>query len=227
MRVKLSKDDSIHVTDEVINTQIHLIGTILAILGTAILIVKASITSDNWHIVSFSIYGASLIALFLASTLHHGINADKKIEFVLKLFDYFSINSLIAGTFTPLCLIFLRNWLGWTVFGVIWFLAAFGIAIKAVIPKIPKWFTNTLYISMGWIGVVIAIPLFKLIKFEGIGLLLTGGIFYSVGFIIYNIEKPNPVKGKFGFHEIWHILVLLGAASHYFMMLNIVLPLIP
>jgi len=181
--------------------------------------------SKPWHIVSFSIYGTSLIALFLASTLHHGINTSKRVEFILRLFDYFSINSLIAGTFTPLCLIFLRNWLGWTVLGVIWFLASIGIVIKAIIPKIPKWFTNTLYITMGWIGITIAIPLFKIINWQGIGLLLLGGIFYTAGFIIYNIEKPNPIKGKFGFHEIWHIFVLLGAASHYFMMLSIVLPL--
>ncbi|MBN2546901.1 MAG: hemolysin III family protein [Spirochaetes bacterium] len=221
---KLSKDGSINVTDEIINTQTHMIGAIFSLFGLVVLIVKSSIASKPWHIVSFSIYGASLLLVFLASTLHHGVNSSPKIEFIFKLFDYFAIFPLIAGTYTPLCLILLKNWLGWSVFGVVWALAVIGIVIKAIYPDIPRWFSSTIYITMGWVGTVIAIPLFKYLKLSGIVLLVLGGIFYSAGFIIYNIEKPNPIKGKFGFHEIWHILVMLGALSHYLMMYFIVLP---
>lgn len=224
MKKKVSKDGSKNVTDEIINTQTHLVGAIFSLFGLVILIVKSSIETKPWHIVSFSIYGASLLLVFLASTLHHGVNANPKIEFILKLFDYFAIFPLIAGTYTPLCLILLRNWLGWSVFGVVWGVAIIGIAIKALFPDIPRWFSSTIYITMGWLGAVIAIPIFQFIKIPGLLLLILGGFFYSIGFIIYNFEKPNPVKGKFGFHEIWHILVMLGAASHYFMMLFYVFP---
>jgi len=220
----LSKDGSVFVTDEIINTQTHIIGTIFAILGAALLIVKSSTAAKPWHIVSFSIYGVTLIALFLASSLHHGINSKKKIESIFRLFDYFAIFPLIAGTYTPLCLILLRDWLGWTVFGVIWFLAILGIVLKAINPKLPKWVSSVFYITMGWIGVIIAFPLIKFIKCDGLFYLILGGIFYSIGFIIFTIEKPNPVKGKFGFHEIWHIFVLLGAGSHFLLMFVKVLP---
>ena len=222
-----SNDDSVHVTDEVFNTSSHLAGTIIAVLGTVLLILKAA-TGDYddkpWRIVSFSIYGVTLILMFLCSTLHHGINAKRSTEELFRLFDYFAIFPLIAGTFTPICLVTLRSepqW-GWGTFGTIWGLAAVGIMIKAIFPKIPKWVTNTIYLSMGWIGIVLAIPFYLTVR-ETVGilpivLLTLGGVFYTVGSAIFYGEWPNPVKGKFGFHEIWHIFVILGAASHYLIM---------
>ena len=222
-----SKDDSVHVTDEVFNTASHLAGTIIAVLGTVLLILKGA-TGDYddkpWRIVSFSVYGATLILMFLCSTLHHGINAKRSTEELFRLFDYFAIFPLIAGTFTPICLVTLRGqpqW-SWGMFGTIWGLAAIGILIKAVYPKIPKWVTNTIYLSMGWIGIILAIPFYLTVR-ETFGILpivfLTlGGVFYTVGSAIFYGEWPNPIKGKFGFHEIWHIFVILGAASHYMIM---------
>lgn len=223
---KRSKDDSIFVTDEIINTSTHLSATIFAILGTVLLIVKSSSTSTDyvWRVVSFAIYGASLIFQFLASSLHHGINSKRKIEEIFRLFDYFAIFPLIAGTFTPICLVTLRTktvvgWpIGWALFGTIWGLAAFGIAIKAVFPKIPKWVTNTIYLSMGWIGIILAIPFYLESGIWPVTLLTIGGVFYTVGSFIFYKEWPNPIEGKFGFHEIWHIFVILGAVSHFFIM---------
>ena len=213
-----SKDDSIHVTDEVFNTSSHLVGTIFSIVGTVFLIVKSSIMAKGFHIVSFSVYGATLILVFLSSTLHHGINSTKKTEGIFKLLDYFAIFPLIAGTFTPFCLVTLRTPIGWAIFGIVWGLAVIGITIKAVFPKIPKWVTNTIYLSMGWIGLILAIPLFRVIGFIPILLIAIGGVFYTVGSVIFYIEKPNIVKGKFGFHEIWHIFVIFGAFTHYIVM---------
>jgi len=219
-----SKDGSKFVTDEIFNTASHLSGSIASLLGMVLLIVKSSVLGDPWKIVSFSIYGITLLMVFFASAMHHGINSSKKTEEFLKLLDYSAIFPLIAGTFTPLCLVTLRTPIGWSVLGVIWGLAIIGITIKVIFPKIPKWTTNTIYISMGWIGGILAIPLFSKIGIVGFLYLLLGGILYSVGSAIYYSEKPNPVPGKFGFHEIWHIFVIAGALFHYLLMFFIVLP---
>ncbi len=217
-----SKDGSIHVTNEVINTATHLSATIFAILGTVLLVVRAATTDTPdkvWRIVSFAVYGASMIFQFAASTLHHGINGEHKTEELFRLFDYLAIFPLIAGTFTPICLITLREtfW-GWSMFGTIWGLALFGILLKSIAPNIPKWVTNTIYLSMGWIGIVLAIPFYMKDGIWAVLVLTLGGIFYTVGSAIFYGEKPNPIEGYFGFHEIWHIFVILGVASHYAIM---------
>lgn len=221
---QLSKDESIHITDEIINTSTHIFGTMLALLGMVLLIVKSSIIGDPWKIVSFSIYGTTLFLLFLASSLHHGINASKKTEELFRLFDYLAIFPLIAGTYTPLCLILLRNEIGWSVLGVIWAIAITGIVIKSSFKKFPKWAVNAIYIGLGWVGTVFVIPLYFQQGIEPIIYIAAGGIVYSIGFIVFNSEKPNFVPGKFGFHELWHILVLLAAVIHYLGMYFYVLP---
>jgi len=214
----LSKDQSPHVTDEIFNTASHLTGAILAILGIVLLIVESAVAGKVWHIVSFSIYGFSLILLFTASTLHHGINASEQTEEFLRTMDYLAIFPLIAGTYTPFCLVVLRGTLGWSMFGVVWGIAALGIVLKASIRTLPKWVSNTFYLTLGLMSIVLVIPLFQALGFPAVGLLILGGVFYVGGNIIFSIEKPNPVPGKFGFHEIWHIFVLLGAFCHYALM---------
>lgn len=221
---KLSKDGSIHVTDEVINTITHTAGAIFSLLGLVLLVVLSSIQGKVWHIVGFSIYGFSLFTLFLASAFHHGINSTEKINEFFRLFDYLSIFTLIAGTYTPLCIIFSRDGWGWSVFGVVWALAGAGIAIKAVFPSIPKWFTNTLYVCMGWVGAFLVFHVYNQITLNGLILIIAGGVLYSIGAVIFYIEKPNPVPGKFGFHEIWHLFVLAGALTHFAFMFFIALP---
>lgn len=221
---KLSKDGSVHVTDEVINTITHMIGAVFSLLGMVLLIVLSSADGKPWHIVSFSIYGLSLLLLFLASSFHHGLNLSRKTMEFLRLLDYLAIFLLIAGTYTPLCLVISRTTWGWSIFGVVWALAVIGITIKSAFPKIPKWVTHTLYISMGWVGVVLIAKSIPLIGKSGFALLLSGGIVYTGGAAVYYFEKPNPVPGKFGFHEIWHLLVLLGAILHFLFMFLVVLP---
>ena len=221
---ELSKDGSKHVTDEVVNTITHTAGAIFALLGMVFLIVQSAVYSDVWHVVGFSIYGASLFLLFMASAFHHGINGSDRLNNFFRLFDYLSIFVLIAGTYTPICLILSRDTWGWSTFGVVWLLAAAGITIKSVFPSVPKWFTNTLYICMGWIGAALIFHVLPIIGYSGVLQILIGGLLYSVGAVIFYIEKPNPVPEKFGFHEIWHVFVLGGAVTHYFFMYRLVLP---
>ncbi|MDC7226678.1 MAG: hemolysin III family protein [Spirochaetales bacterium] len=221
---QLSKDGSIHVTDEIFNTISHTAGAIFSLLGMVLLITLSATQGKIWHVVGFSIYGASLFTLFLASAFHHGINSSDRLNSFFRLFDYLSIFTLIAGTYTPLCLIFSRDAWGWSVFGVVWALAAAGITIKSIFPTLPKWFTNTLYVCMGWVGVVLIFHVLPAITLTGLLYLLIGGVFYSVGAVIFYIEKPNPVPGKFGFHEIWHLFVLAGALVHFAFMFFIALP---
>eukprot|EP00977_Amphora_coffeiformis_P027165 scaffold34593_cov179-Amphora_coffeaeformis.AAC.3 len=149
---QFSRDGSIHATDEVFNAASHLAALILSILGSAILIVGASAQGEPWKIVSFSIYGASLMFLFGSSTLHHAIEGPWE-EF-LRMLDYFAIYPLIAGTFTPLCLVFYhQDPVGWTFCGTIWGLALVGMILTAsCIARVPKWFSMTLYITLGWLG---------------------------------------------------------------------------
>lgn len=221
---QFSKDGSVHVTDEVINTVTHMTGAIFSLFGMVILIVLSSSNGTPWHIVSFSIYGLSLLLLFLASSFHHGLQLSPKVNDLFRQFDYFAIFILIAGTYTPLCLVLNRSPWGWSIFGVVWALAAIGITIKAIFPNIPGWVSHTLYISMGWVGAVLIVRSIPLMGPLGFILILAGGILYTLGAGIYYFEKPNPVPGKFGFHEIWHLFVLSAAALHFLFMYFIVLP---
>mmetsp|Transcript_16807 Transcript_16807/g.23795 ORF Transcript_16807/g.23795 Transcript_16807/m.23795 type:complete len:155 (+) Transcript_16807:266-730(+) len=144
----------------------------------------------------------------------------------LRMLDYLAIYPLIAGTFTPLCLVFFHNSVvGWCFFGVVWALAIAGMIMTATMfGMIPKWFSMTTYVTLGWLGACMIGWLSKEVSNGAIVLLGLGGIFYTVGGYVYTSEKPNPVPGVFGFHEIWHIAVIFGAASHWFMMYFYVLP---
>jgi hemolysin III len=221
---KVSKDGSPHVTDEVLNTATHMIGAMLSLFGGAYLIVRAASDAGLWHVVSFSVYAASLFLLFLASSLHHGIEARPKVEEIFRILDYLAIFPLIAGTYTPICLVVLRGPLGWTALAVIWILAATGISLKASIRTLPKWVTTTFYLTMGLMSLFLVIPLVSRLPLCAILLLIAGGAMYVGGNVIFSIEKPNPVPGKFGFHEIWHLCVLAGAFFHFLIMYLYVLP---
>jgi len=211
----LSKNGSSHITDEVYNTLIAGFGALLSLIGSLFLIFHQQKDASLLSLLSFATYGASLFMMFLSSALHHGINGSPKTNHYLRQLDYFTIFFLIAGTFTPICLMMPKPF-GWIILGLIWGLAILGIILKAVFPHVPKWCTLSLYIAMGWIGILIVKPLYQIIQAQGLFALLLGGLFFTVGGIIYGSEKPNPFPGKFGFHEIWHCFVLAGAASHFY-----------
>ncbi|MDO8526108.1 MAG: hemolysin III family protein [Deltaproteobacteria bacterium] len=222
---RLSKDGSTHVTDEVFNTCSSGIGAVLAVIGVTLLLYQAWAMHKPWHFLGFAVYGFGLISLFTLSALHHGINGSPKTEHTLRQLDYFAIFLMIAGSATPFCTILLRDTLsGRVVLVVLWTLSIIGILIKGFFPNIPKWFTTGLYLGMGWVGVTVFYPAYQMINWKADLLLAIGGLAYTGGAVLYYLEKPNPFPGKFGFHEIWHLCVLTGAATHFCVMYFFLLP---
>jgi len=192
---------------------LHLIGAVLSIPALIILIVLGS--GSAWKVVSFSIYGASLFVLFLFGTLYHWLprSAGGRYQIFRKL-DHIAIYFLIAGTYTPFCLNTLRGPWGWTVFSIIWSMAIFGMILQSIYIDVWRWATTLIYILMGWLVVIALKPLIQALPASGITWLVVGGIVYSIGGVIYTIKKPD-LHRKFGYHELWHTLVLLGAACHF------------
>ncbi len=218
-----SRDGSIHVTDERFNTVSHLFAACFALVGAALLITQAAAQADPWKIVGFSIYGVSVVALFVTSTLHHGIDRGPRVNEVLRTLDYDAVFLLIAGSVTPLVLVLFRNAYGWAILGAVWVVAVLGIVLRSLDRQLPKYVTNTLYIALGWMPVLLAgagVPL----PFGAYALMATGGLVYSAGFVIFVIEKPNLWPGVFGFHELWHLMVVVAALLHYLLMYLYVLP---
>jgi hemolysin III len=214
---KFSKDGSVHVTDELINTVTSLAGACFAILGAALLIVRASVMRQPWAITGFGIYGASLISLFVSSTLHHGYNGSERTDRWLRTYDYVSVFLLIAGTITPLVLVRARTPYGWSVFGAVWAIALLGVTLRVVFHELPGHITSTFYIVLGWLAALIVAANLHL-SLGGLLLLIAGGILFSFGFVMFILERPNIKPGFFGFHELWHCMVLGGALCQYLMM---------
>lgn len=215
--VTLSKDGSTVVTDEVYNTRISALAAVLAVIGTALLLLKGLRVDRPHYLLAMSIYGFGAVSLFVFSALHHGVDGTAKTVHVLRQFDYFAIFVMIAGSFTPFCLLLLNNSLGWTILALVWGLTVLGILLKAAWPTIPRWVMLVLYLGMGWMGLLLVKPIYLAVHESGIFFLVLGGLFFSVGGIIYGLEKPNPVPGRFGFHEIWHCCVVAGAACHFYL----------
>lgn len=199
----------------------HLVGAVLSIAALVLLVVWAALFSNDkaWDIVSFTIFGTSLILLYTFSTLYHLCNVSERASTVLRKFDHIMIFILIAGTYTPICLGPIRGGWGWTVFGIVWGIAIIGTVISAKWIKAPRWLTTGLYLGMGWAVIIATYPLIKTFidanMFASLGWLLAGGIFYTVGAIIYGTKKPNLNIPGVGFHEIFHIFVMLGSFCHF------------
>jgi hemolysin III len=214
----LSKDGSVHVTDEVYNTWISVLGAVLTVVGTGFLLWRSQAASSSPHFVAFLVYGLGVLSVFVTSALHHGVNGSPRTNHVLRELDYAAIFLMIAGTFTPFCMLVVKGSLGTRTLVLIWALAALGISAKLLYPGLPKWATVAITVGMGWLGLLVARPIYQEIHLLGLIGLLVGGVLFTVGGLIFALEKPNPVPGKFGFHEIWHCCVVAGAASHYFVM---------
>ncbi len=203
---------------EPLNGWLHLIGAVLAIPAMIILIIKST---SAWQVTAFAIYGATLFLLYLFSTLYHWLpkNAGGKYQVFRKL-DHLAIYALIAGTYTPFCLVTLRGGWGWTLFGLVWGIALTGMILQAIYINLPRWLTTSAYVLMGWLIVIGLKPLINNLSVEGFKWLMAGGLVYSIGGIIYTIKKPNLFKG-FGYHELWHCFVLGGSVLHFFAMLYV------
>lgn len=204
--------------EEKFNVISHAIGLILSIVALVLLVVFASLEGSAWHIVSFSIYGASLIVLYAASTFYHN-SKTPKLRYRLNIFDHASIYVLIAGTYTPFTLVVLNGWVGWTIFGLSWGLALTGVILKLFfIGKYDK-ISTIAYVLMGWLIVFAIKPLVQNLPIEGLMWLLGGGISYTVGAILYSFRK---IKYN---HAIFHVFVLLGSFCHFIAVFFYVLPI--
>jgi len=204
--------------EERFNVVSHGIGLVLSIVALVLLVVQASIYGSTWHIVSFSIYGASLILLYAASTFYHYVQ-NPKLRYRLNIFDHAAIYILIAGTYTPFTLVILNGWVGWTIFGVSWGLAFAGVILKLFYTGKYDKISTVTYVLMGWLIIFAIKPLVTNFPFEGLIWLLSGGLFYTVGALLYSIKK---VKYN---HAIFHIFVLLGSFSHFIAVFFYVLPI--
>ena len=201
---------------EPINGFTHLGGAILSFAGLLALVIKTTLTSPTIvDITAVIIFGISLVLLYSASATYHLVVASDKVISFLRKIDHSMIFILIAGSYTPFCLIALKGIEGWITFGIVSGIAICGVVFKMVWFNCPRWLSTSVYIGMGWISVFIVIPLYKSIALGGILLLLAGGISYTIGAIIYGL-KPKALKFKnLGFHEIFHIFILIGSLCHY------------
>jgi hemolysin III len=193
----------------------------MSVAGLVFLIIKATGYSI-WHVVSLTTFGVSLILLYTASTVYHAVITSKRWEKLLRKIDHMMIFVLIAGSYTPICLLALRGPLGWSLFGSIWGLTIAGLVMKAVWLSAPRWLSTIIYAVMGWLICIAIVPFSQAVSSAGVGLLFGGGLFYSSGAVIYGLKWPN-LKG-FGFHELFHVLVLGGSICHYIMMYRYLMP---
>lgn len=198
----------------------HLIGAILSVIGLVFLIVySAKYGEGAWDVVSFTIFGVGLILLYTFSALYHMLNIGERGTRVFRKFDHMMIYVLIAASYTPICLGPIRGPWGFSILGVVWGLAILGIVLTAVWLQAPRWLTTSIYIAMGWLVIVMAYPLLTTFKelnaLYSLIWLLVGGIFYTIGGVIYGLKKAPFTTKHFGFHEIFHIFVLFGSICQY------------
>ncbi|MEQ3692207.1 MAG: hemolysin III family protein [Alcanivorax sp.] len=193
----------------------HLAGAVLSILALCILVAQAAIYGDVWHMVSFSIFGVTLLLMFASSALYHLIHASDHVLLWLKRIDHIAIFLLIAGSYTPFCLIPLHGDTGWMLFTAVWSLAAAGVALKLFWISAPRVLSTLIYLGMGWLVIFAGKPALENTPPDALWWLLYGGIAYSLGAVVYATKWPNPWPRWVGFHEIWHVFVMAGAFCHF------------
>ncbi|GAA0807896.1 hemolysin III family protein [Clostridium sp. AF19-22AC] len=204
----------------------HFIGMLMAIFAAIPLLIKAAHEPGRVYIISLAIYAASLILLYAASTTYHTFDLSEKVNTILKKIDHMMIFILIAGSYTPICLLVLNPGSGKILLGVIWGIAIVGILIKAFWVFCPKWVSSVLYIGMGWTCVLAFTQLLNNMSRPAFLWLLAGGIIYTVGGIIYALKVPifDSKHKNFGSHEIFHLFVMGGSACHFILMYAFLLP---
>lgn len=189
------------------NSWTHLAGALLSVLATAALATAAAGTGDPWKIVGASVFGATLILLYTASTLYHSLRGRAKA--VLRKFDHCAIYLLIAGSYTPLALVSLRGAWGWSLFGVSWGLALLGVVQEIWWAKGARWLSMVIYLAMGWLALVAVMPLLRALTPAGFAWLVAGGAVYTLGIVFYVLDERWPPA-----HGIWHLFVLGGSTMH-------------
>lgn len=204
--------------EEIANALTHGLGLVLAISGLTAMVILATLRGDAWHIVSCSIYGSTLVLLYGASTCYHSFQAPRLKE-ILRVVDHSCIYLLIAGTYTPFTLTYLRGGWGWTLFGLVWGLALIGLFYKIFFIGRSEAISLALYVTMGWLILIAAKPAIERLPGPCLFLMFLGGLFYTGGVYFYAKDKKVPY-----FHMIWHLFVLAGSACHYFAITLYVIP---
>ena len=199
------------VAGERFNSISHLVGTVLALVGASVLITQSALQADPWKIVAFSVYGAMLFALYLASTLYHALRGRAKAVF--KKIDHCSIYLLIAGSYTPFALVSLRGPWGWSLLGAVWTLAVLGIVQEIWLARGERVLSLVIYVLMGWLALVAVVPLWQALTPAGFAWLAAGGACYTLGIVFYATDH----KLRHG-HGIWHLFVLAGSTCHFITM---------
>lgn len=209
---------------EPINAFTHLLGAVISLIGTTLVLLLGKqgepLTTTAW--ISMIIFGLSLVLLYTTSGIYHLVQTTDKILLKLKKLDHAMIFILIAGSYTPFCLLSLEGIWKWSIITVVWSLAIIGIFLKIFWINMPRWLSTGLYIGMGWIAIFALKPLYNSLSFGGFLWLVLGGVMYTIGGIIYGLKKPN-FSEVFGFHEIFHVFVMLGSACHYWAIFKYVL----
>ncbi len=208
---------------EPVNAITHGLGVLLSLVGAAVLLAVSA--DDPRRLVAFAVYGASLVVLYTASTLLHAVKGRPRVLRRLRVFDHAAIYVLIAGSYTPITLVSLAEvspaW-GWSLFGVAWGFAGLGVLFKLIWLDAPRWLSTVLYIALGWMAVVALAPMAQALPLAALGWLLAGGLFYSIGAVVYATKRPDPWPNVFGYHELWHLFVLAGSVCHYVLMLRFI-----
>ena len=198
---------------EPVNGLTHFFAAIVAAIGLIALIIIGwrSVVKE----ISLSVYGISLILLFMASAIYHMVKAKPKIIERLRKLDHSAIYVLIAGTYTPICLIMFSGFWKWGLLILIWSLAVIGAAAEVILIKAPRWLRVSVYILMGWLCIIAIGEMIRVMPVGGLVWLFAGGVIYTLGAIVYATKKLDFFPGKFGFHEVWHIFVILAAIAHF------------
>lgn len=196
----------------------HLCGAVLAIIGTILFLVRDKIY-NSVTAAAFLIFGIGMILLYSTSATYHLIDKSKqKAKLIMRKLDHIMIFVFIAATYTPICLLVLDHDVGYKMLALVWSITIIGTIIKLFWITAPNWVSSVLYIGMGWVAVLVLSPLVDAMEKGGLIWLVAGGIFYTIGGVIYGLKKPNINDTYFGFHELFHIFILAGSVCHYIMM---------
>lgn len=192
----------------------HLFGALMALIALPYMLTNLPNINNGTYLASYLVFGISMFLMFFSSAVYHLMEISDAGIRTLKRIDHMAIYVMIAGSYTPFCLIGLEGSQAWIMFSLVWSIAALGILKKIFWLHAPRWFSTLLYLAMGWISLFVYEPLSQSLSADAINWLLAGGICYSVGAVVYATKWPN-ISQSFGFHELWHLFVLAGAACHF------------
>ena len=201
----------------------HGLGAVLGVLGTVLLLLRTvSLGKGPLYLAAFLLYGASMVGLYTASTLYHCLNTGVKGRIARRKYDHISIYFLIAGSYTPICLIVLPQEGGLVMLAAVWGVALAGTVMALLWINAPRWITSGIYIFMGWMAVFMLPALVRTMPQAGMFWLILGGVLYTVGGVLYAVKWPGRSNPRFGCHEIFHVFILLGSIAHFFLMYRVV-----